>query len=250
MKTMNVLIVDDEPLARSRLRDLLSDIGDIEVVGEAANGQQALEQTRALNPDLVLLDIRMPEMNGIEAARQMADLPRPPVVIFTTAYGDHALEAFDAQAIDYLLKPIRRARLQQALEKSRALIRAREESRDETGKTNARTHICAHHRGNLILVPVPDILYFQADNKYISVRHKGGEVLIDESLKSLEEEFADRFTRIHRNALVANAYIQTLEKASDGHHYLHLEGIEEGLAVSRRQLSVVRKAVAAIGGHG
>ena len=118
------------------------------------------------------------------------------------------------------------------------------------GNSNARTHICAHHRGNLILVPVPDILYFQADNKYISVRHKGGEVLIDESLKSLEEEFADRFTRIHRNALVANAYIQTLEKASDGHHYLYLEGIEEGLAVSRRQLSVVRKAVAAIGGHG
>ncbi len=248
---MKVLIVDDEPLARSRLRDILSDIGNIDILGEAANGLEALRLTEELAPDVVLLDIRMPVMSGIEAARHMAELNRPPAVIFTTAYGDHALEAFDANAIDYLLKPIRMARLEQALQKSRALSRDDADSaRQAGGEEEGRSHICAHHRGNLILVPVDDILFFQADNKYIVVRHSGGEVLIDESLKSLEEEFSHRFTRIHRNALVANSHIKTLEKASDGHHYIHLQGVEEGLAVSRRQLSVVRKVVAAIGGQG
>ena len=245
---MKVLIVDDEPLARTRLKDILSDIGDINVVGEAANGLEALEQIQNLNPDIVLLDIRMPVMTGLEAARHMSELNEPPAVIFTTAYDDHALEAFDAHAIDYLLKPIRMARLEQALQKSRALTRSDAEAVNKAIETQeGRTHICAHHRGNLILVPVQDILFFQADNKYVVVRHANGEVLIDESLKSLEDEFNGRFTRIHRNALVANNYIKTLEKASDGHHYLHLDGVEEGLAVSRRQLSVVRKVVAGLG---
>ncbi|HGX91739.1 MAG TPA: response regulator transcription factor [Candidatus Tenderia sp.] len=248
---MKVLIVDDEPLARSRLRDLLSDIGHIDVLGEASNGLEALRLTQTLQPDVVLLDIRMPVMTGIEAARHMTELPHPPAVIFTTAYGDHALEAFDANAVDYLLKPIRMARLEQALQKSQALSRnGADTARPGAPDSEERTHICAHHRGNLILVPVADILFFQADNKYIVVRHSGGEVLIDESLKSLEEEFSHRFTRIHRNALVANPHIKTLEKASDGHHYIHLQGVDEGLAVSRRQLSVVRKVVAAIGGQG
>ncbi len=247
MKTMKILIVDDEPLARSRLCDLLEEIEEVEVAGEAGNGQQAIDQTRSLAPDLVLLDIRMPGMSGLEVAEALRQLPRPPVVIFTTAYGDHALEAFEADAIDYLLKPIRRSRLEQALQKARPLVEQAAAASPGEGEGRQRSHICAHHRGNLILVPVEEIYYFQADHKYIVVRHKGGEVLIDESLKSLEEEFGDRFTRIHRNALVSNAHIQTLEKSADGHHYIRLRGVEEGLAVSRRQLSVVRKLVASLG---
>ncbi len=248
---MKVLIVDDEPLARSRLRDILSDIGDMDLLGEAANGLEALRLIQTLNPDVVLLDIRMPVMTGLEAARHIAELSHPPAVIFTTAYGDHALEAFDANAIDYLLKPIRPTRLEQALQKCRVLSREEADIAQKANPTTTgRTHICAHHRGNLILVPVDDILFFQADNKYIVVRHTDGEVLIDESLKSLEEEFSQRFTRVHRNALVANAHIKTLEKSNDGHHYVHLSGVDEGIAVSRRQLSVVRKVVATIGGHG
>lgn len=247
---MKILIVDDEPLARSRLNDILSDIGNIEIVGQAANGQEALEQTALHSPDVVLLDIRMPVMSGLEASQHLAALDSPPAIIFTTACGDHALEAFDTNAIDYLLKPIRRSRLEQALKKAAALnhtsINAINAEASDSG-ASTRSHVCAHHRGNLILVPVDDIIYFQADHKYIVVRHSQGEVLIDESLKTLEEEFGDDFIRIHRNALVARKHIQTLAKATDGHHYLHLQGIEDGLAVSRRQLSLVRKTVAAIG---
>lgn len=241
---MNILIVDDEPLARSRLRDILGDIGSNTIVGEASNGQEALDKIAEYQPDVVLLDIRMPVMTGLEAANVITELAHPPAVIFTTAYDDHALEAFDADATDYLLKPIRRERLEKALQK---VQNTSSESSNEEGNSKARTHICAHHRGNLILIPVTDIQFFQADSKYIVVRHLKGEVLIDESLKKLEDEFNHNFTRIHRNALVANSYIETLEKASDGHHYVHLQNVDEGLVVSRRQLSVVRKALASIG---
>lgn len=240
---MNILIVDDEPLARSRLRDILGDIGNNNIVGEACNGQEAVDRTTELQPNIILMDIRMPLMTGLEAAQKIAELDNPPTVIFTTAYDDHALEAFDANATDYLLKPIRRERLEKALQKVQI---PQTQAATEDGN-KARSHICAHHRGNLILIPVADIQFFQADSKYIVVRHLKGEVLIDESLKKLEDEFNHSFTRIHRNALVANCYIETLEKANDGHHYVHLQHVDEGLVVSRRQLSVVRKALANIG---
>jgi len=239
---MKILIVDDEPLARSRLQDLLGDIGNHQVVGEASNGRAAIEQTQQLGAEVVLLDINMPEMSGLEAAMHLSQLEHAPAVIFTTAYSEHALEAFDANAIDYLLKPIRRARLEQALNKAQPLQRSQ---LDKTAADQhaSRSHISAHQRGSIKLIPIEDIYYFHSDSKYVAVHHKEGEVLIDDSLKSLEQEFSQLFTRIHRNSLVANSCIEALEKVSDNHFQLRLRGCDKLLEVSRRQLPVVRKLI-------
>lgn len=241
---MKILIVDDEPLARARLRDLLDDIGGHEIVGEAGNGREALTQVQRLHPELVLLDIRMPELNGLEVALHLSRFDDAPAVIFTTAYGDHALKAFEANAIDYLLKPIRRTRLEQALAKVHRPQPAQLQSvSQESGDSRGRQHICAHHRGGLKLIPINEIIYFQADSKYVSVFHLGGEVLIDEPLKELEQEFAERFTRIHRSTLVANAFIEELSKGSEGQYMLKLRQIATPFEVSRRQLPLVRKLI-------
>ncbi|KAA3629241.1 MAG: DNA-binding response regulator [Proteobacteria bacterium] len=239
---MKLLIVDDESLARSRLRGLVEQLEGWEVVGEAANGRDALGMIESERPDIVLLDIRMPGMDGLEAARHMAQLEEPPAVIFTTAYGDHALAAFEAQAVDYLLKPIRRERLAQALGRAQRPTRAVLASlHSEAVEERARTHLCARYRGALELVPVADVIYFQADQKYVTVRHAGGSVLIEESLKSLEEEFGERFLRIHRNALVAEAHMGGLESESGGHAVIAFRGIADKLEVSRRHLPAVRR---------
>jgi two-component system response regulator AlgR len=248
---MKILIVDDEPLARARLRDLLDDIGGHEVIGEAGNGREALTQAQQLHPDLVLLDIRMPELNGLEVALHLSHVEHAPAIIFTTAYGDHALKAFEANAIDYLLKPIRLARLEQALAKVHRTqprlqsiqLQALSQGSDEG---RGRQQICAHHRGGLKLIPIDEIIYFQADSKYVTVFHQGGEVLIDEPLKELEQEFADRFTRIHRSTLVANAFIEELGKGSDGQPQLKLRHIERRFEVSRRQLPALRKLISTL----
>ncbi len=241
---MKILIVDDEPLARSRLQDLLEDIGGHQVLGEAGNGQEALEKIQRLKPEVVLLDIRMPEINGIEVAMHLTHMDAPPAVIFTTAYGDHALKAFEANAIDYLLKPIRASRLEQALAKVHPPSFEQLQSSMATNEEHGtRKHICAHHRGGLKLIPISDIVYFQADSKYVVVHHNEGEVLIDEPLKSLEQEFGDRFTRIHRSTLVSNTHIESLRKNCDGQHLLSLRGIEQDFEVSRRQLPIVRKII-------
>ncbi|GAB4350086.1 MAG: alginate biosynthesis regulator AlgR [Gammaproteobacteria bacterium] len=238
---MKLLIVDDEALARSRLRDIVEPLEGWEVAGEAANGREALEQIEALQPDVVLLDIRMPVMDGLEAARHLSQLAEPPAVIFTTAYGDHALDAFETHAVGYLLKPIRRERLTQALERAqqptRAVLAAME---NESQASRARTHLCARYRGKLELIPVEEVIYFQADQKYVTVRHTRGSVLIEESLKSLEEEFGERFLRIHRNALVAEAYLAALETDA-GHARIGFRDIDDRLEVSRRHLPGVRK---------
>lgn len=238
---MKILIVDDEPLARTRLHDLLDDIGGHEVVGEAANGREALATISSLSPDVVLLDIRMPEINGIEVAMHLTRLESPPAVIFTTAYGDHALKAFDANAVDYLLKPIRSSRLEQALAKVHPP--SHEQLQKASSEHGPRAHICAHHRGGLKLIPVEDVIYFKADSKYIAVHYKDGEVLIDEPLKGLEQEFQETFTRIHRSTLVANSHIESLRKNNDGQHQLILRNISEPFEVSRRQLPTVRKII-------
>ncbi len=239
---MKILIVDDEPLARSRLQDLLGDIGNHQVVGEANNGRTAIEQALQLAPDIVLLDINMPEMSGLEAAIHLSQLEHAPAVIFTTAYSEHALEAFDANAIDYLLKPIRRTRLEQALSKVQPLQRSQLD-KTATDQHLSRNHIGAHLRGGIKLIPIEDIYYFHSDSKYVIVHHKDGEVLIDEPLKSLEQEFCDRFTRIHRNSLIANNCIEALEKVSDSHFQLRLRSCNALLEVSRRQLPAVRKLI-------
>lgn len=239
---MNVLITDDEPLARERLRRLVEASGEYTVIGEAANGKQALQLTGELNPDILLLDIRMPEMNGLEAALHISSLGNPPAIIFTTAFSEHALAAFDHNAVDYLLKPVRQERLDEALKKARKVNRAQLIALGNNDETdNARTHISSQISGKIQLVPIENIYYFLADQKYVSVRHIGGEVIIDEPLRSLEEEFGDRLLRIHRNALVAKSWLDALEKLPSGHWIIKMRGPEEKLEVSRRHLSLVRK---------
>jgi len=246
---MKILIVDDEAPARARLRRVLEEMDDCVVSGEAANGSEALQLTARLQPDILLLDIRMPGMDGLEAVQHLQSLGQPPAVIFTTAYNDYAVQAFEAHAVDYLLKPVRRERLADALQHARLLTRLQARALHEAGAAPAsRQRICASIRGSLQLIEVDDIRYFQADQKYVSVVTPGGEVLIEETLKALEEEFADRFVRIHRNALVARDYIAGLERDDEGHGRVQLSGIANSLEVSRRHIAGIRRLVKALQG--
>ncbi|MCK9539651.1 LytR/AlgR family response regulator transcription factor [Dokdonella sp.] len=239
---MKVLVVDDEPLARERLAGLLQGIEGVELAGLAGNGREAIEQVVQGMPDLVLLDIRMPLMDGLEAARHLATLEAPPAVVFCTAFGDHALAAFEAEAIDYLLKPVREERLRAALDKARRWTRADAPALDGLPRQR-RSHLCARVRGNLLLVPVADIHYLLAEDKYVLVHHAGGKVLIEESLKTLEEEFGDLFVRIHRNCLVAIAHLGGLVRAGDGRLLARVTASGAELEVSRRNLPALRKLV-------
>lgn len=239
---MRVLVVDDEHLARDRLRRMLDALDGYEMVGEAANGMEAVKRCEELNPDLVLLDIRMPGMDGLEAARHMAGMGEPPAVIFCTAYEEHAIEAFNVQAVGYLLKPVRKNDLAEVLagatrtnKAQLAALAAEDGSR--------RTHISARTRRGIELVPVDEVRYFQADQKYVTVRHGTGELLIDETLRELEEEFGDLFVRVHRNALVSIAHIEALDRDDDGHYQIRLRDVDEGIDISRRHVSGVRKFV-------
>ncbi len=244
---MNVLIVDDEAPARDRLRQLMQDLGTHTVVGQADNGQQALDLAAELTPDVVLLDIRMPGLNGIETAHHFNKLEQPPAVIFTTAYDEYAIEAFEAQAIGYVLKPVRRERLEKALQQAARLNdKVLSEVAGKAGIPGKRRHVCAHVQGELKLLPIEDIAYFIADQKYVRVQHDGGMDLIDDSLKALEIEFEDEFVRVHRNALVAVARIEALKKSPDGQVSVTMRDANapgEGLAISRRHLATVRRRI-------
>ena len=239
---MRIVIADDEKLARARLRELISKIGDHTVVGEAVNGSDAVEKSQELKPTVLLLDIRMPVMDGLEAAMHVMSMENPPAVIFTTAYDQHALEAFEVNAVDYLLKPIRKDRLAAALQKARRTsmrqLRQLNQSQDEPA---ARTHISVHMRGQISLVPAQDIIYFMADSKYVTVRTSTEQHLIEDSLISLEEEFGDHFLRIHRNALVAVNYIRGIEKQPSGRWCVLLKSTDDKLDVSRRHTPAVRR---------
>jgi len=239
---MRILIVDDEKLARDRLRELLMEIGGHAVVGEAMNGAEAVEKTTELNPDVLLMDIRMPGMDGLEAAMHLMSLETPPSVIFTTAYDQHALDAFEVNAVDYLLKPIRKDRLDKALAKAGKLsLQQLHEINQAQEQPAARTHLSVHLRGNIRLIPVPEIVYFLADSKYVTVRTAKEEHLIEDSLVNLEREFGKAFLRIHRNALVATTYVQGIEKDANGTWQVNLKGLEKKLAVSRRHAVAVRR---------
>ncbi|RDH82744.1 MAG: DNA-binding response regulator [endosymbiont of Galathealinum brachiosum] len=241
---MNILIVDDEPLARQRLIGLVQELNGFETCANASNGKDALRLAQELKPDVVLLDIRMPGMDGIETAHHMNRLSKPPAIIFTTAFSEHALKAFETHAVDYLLKPIKQDRLHEALDAAARLTKPQLEQLkyiDEQPKV--RTHICVKTRGTLELVPIESIRYFLADHKYVTLRTGDHECLIEESLKSLETEFDHIFTRIHRNALVADQFMNGLEKNSEGHCVITIEGIEERLEISRRHLPHVRKKI-------
>ena len=249
---LKILIVDDEPLARARLRELLGDLAiqfASEVVGEAGNGLAALEFLRDHPVDVVLADIRMPGMDGIELASHLGRLPSPPAVIFTTAYDNYAVQAFDLNAVDYLLKPVRAQRLLAALQKVPAqhpdpglLAGIGQEMRG-----SGRTHLSCHERGRLLLVPVSEVLYFKADLKYVTARTIEREYLLDEALTHLETEFAERFIRLHRAVLVAKLALAGFEKAAgddaDAYGWALLRGVPEKLPVSRRQWAPAKALV-------
>jgi two-component system, LytTR family, response regulator AlgR len=244
---MRVLIVDDEPPARDRLRRILGELEDCEIVGEAGNGNDALAACANLKPDVVLLDVRMPGLWGIEVAQHLSTLADAPAVIFTTAYGDHAIDAFDAQAIGYLLKPIRKEKLSRALThasriSSMRLVQAARSANIE----HRREHICARLGEQLRLIPIGDIYYFLADQKYVTVYHKGGQDLIDEPLKELGQEFGADFIRIHRNALVGEKYIAAIERNDEGQYTVRMRECEAALQVSRRHSTDLLRRVKGI----
>lgn len=249
---MKILIVDDEPLARTRLQSLLERVPTVQVIGEAGNGNQALEIVQREQPDVVLLDIRMPGMDGMETAAHLSKMENPPAVIFTTAYDQYALAAFRSHAVDYLLKPIKQQQLLHALQAATQLTRAQLQSLESMQAQTSRQpiNISARVQGGLQLIPVREVLYFLAEHKYVTVRYPAGEVLIEEPLKSLEQKFGDRFLRIHRNALVARQYIKGLRKDPRGKTYLSLQHCDNELEVSRRHLPEVRRFIKNLAGAG
>lgn len=247
---LRLLIVDDEPPARTRLRALLDDVQSEvpnQVVGEAENGVAALEQLRDAEVDVVLADIRMPAMDGIELAGHLGGLPTPPAVIFTTAYDNYAVQAFDLNAIDYLLKPVRAARLAAALQKAQGARRPAPEALAAIGREvrgGGRTHLTCHERGRLLLVPMVEVLYFRADLKYVTARTAQREYILDEALTHLEQEFAERFIRLHRAVLVARDALAGFERAAgddaEAYGWALVRGVDERLPVSRRQWSLAK----------
>jgi two-component system response regulator AlgR len=247
MTTLRVLIVDDEALARSRLRTLLGDCKapPVSIEGEAANATQAIELLRRQPYDLALLDIHMPGADGLTLAQTLRNLPHPPAVVFVTAHAEHAVHAFELEAVDYLTKPVRLERLQQALQKVERLLRGRQDA----GSATPEEVLLIQERGRTERVPLAEVLYFKAELKYVTVRTAAKTYILDGALSELEEKYATQFMRVHRNALVARRAVRALEKHDDPEEgegwAVRLSGTDELLSVSRRQLSAVREAIAA-----
>jgi two-component system, LytTR family, response regulator AlgR len=239
---MKILIVDDEALARERLHDLVIELYPDAITIEATNGIETLDIIAEHSPDIILLDIRMPGMDGLEVANHILHLEEKPAVVFTTAYQDHALSAFEANAVDYLLKPIRKERLKTAIERaaiiSKSILSSLNEAKDVS---SIRTHLSAMVQGKLQLIPIENIYYLKADQKYVTAAWPGGEILLDESLVSLEAEFSNYFIRIHRNALVSVNHMESLTKIADGQQVIKLSDMPIELAISRRHLQEVKK---------
>jgi len=235
---LRVILADDEPLARDRLKAQLEDLNatlPVTVVAEASTGEAALAKVASIPADVVLLDIQMPGISGLETARHIATLPQAPAIIFVTAHDEHALRAFDLRAVDYLLKPVRMNRLQEAL--------SRVTPRPAVQHAPRRSHFTAQERGRIWQIPVADVLYLRAEQRYVTARTREREYLLDESLVKLEEVFADRFLRIHRNCLVARPCLQGFKRVHDtegGHWEAVLKDWPETLPVSRRQAHVVK----------
>ncbi len=238
---MKLLVVDDEPLAQQRMKQLLSDIDIVESVAVANNGIQAIEACKLNKPDVILMDIRMPGMDGLEAAQHLSKMEQPPAIIFTTAYDEYALKAFSVSAVDYLLKPVRQSALKKAIEKARSLNTAQLNA--VKSQHEGRTNITAKISGNIRLIPVKDIIYFQAELKYVTVKYLAGETIIEDTLKELQQEFPESFVRIHRNAIIAKKFIKGINRDSQGRSFAVLENEEKKLEISRRHLSVVKKLI-------
>ena len=242
---LRVLLVDDEALARARLRVLLADCRapSADVLAEAATAAQAITAIRQQAFDVILLDVRMPGMDGVQLAQAIASMPEAPAVVFVTAHAEHAVQAFEVQAVDYLTKPVRLERLQQALQKVERLAQINIGLQpDLTGEV-----LIIQDRGRTERVPLAEVLYLKAELKYITVRTATHSYIFDGALSELEEKYAAHFMRVHRNALIARRAVRALVKhfdAEEGEGWaVRLSGIDELLAVSRRQLSAVREAI-------
>jgi two-component system, LytTR family, response regulator AlgR len=247
---IRIFIVDDEAPARARIKELLGDLANelpTAVVGEAGNGQEGLVMLQSMPADVALVDVQMPEMNGLEFARHAAQLERAPAIVFATAHDQYAVAAFEVNALDYLLKPVRAVRLKSALLKASQTGPVKREPL-ERAATSPRHYLSVSERGRISLVPVLDILYLRAELKYVTVRTKDREFLVEESLTQLEQEFAGVFVRIHRSCLIARRLIKGFERtaAEDGDNAgwaVMIHGCDERLPVSRRQWSTVKSLV-------
>lgn len=241
---LQVLVVDDEPLARARLQTLLADCNNPHAVAlaQAGNAVQAMEALQHQQFDAVLLDIHMPGTDGLTLARNLAALPRPPAVIFVTAHAEHAVDAFELEAVDYLTKPVRLERLQLALQKAQRHMQARAPAQD------SQEVLVIQDRNRTERVPLAEVLYFKAELKYITVRTRTRNYILDGSLGELEHKYAERFMRVHRNALIARHAARALQKHHDPEEgegwALRLDGVDDLVFVSRRQLSAVREMLA------
>ena len=245
---MNILIVDDEALARSRLRTLLSDCQADYTVQEAAHAGEALTvllQRTGAGIDLVLLDIHMPGQDGLSLAQTIQQMPSPPAIVFVTAHVDHAVSAFELDVADYLTKPVRLARLQQALAKVQRLPRAQGTVTPPVADNEAS--IVIQERGRTVRIPMTEVLYLKAEQKYVTVRTFARSYILDGSLSELEARYAEHFMRVHRSMLVARRALRSLEKhydAEEGEGWaVRLQGLAELLPVSRRQVTAVREAL-------
>ena len=243
---LRILIVDDEAPARARLRDVLGDCASevvFEVVGEAANGRAALDLLSSTKTDLVLLDIRMPDMDGIELAQHLQKLSEPPAIVFTTAYDAYAIRAFELHAIDYVLKPVRAARLLEALRRVRSSAALSVTALREMSQ-QVPAFLSAHERGRIHLIPIEDVIYLKAELKYVTVRTPQREYVIEDALARLEQEYPERFVRVHRSCLVARNAIRGFERTrveGESSWLVLVNGCDEKLAVSRRQHYIVRE---------
>jgi two-component system, LytTR family, response regulator AlgR len=238
---MRLLIVDDEPLAQQRLKQLVEELDTVEQVILANNGLQAIESCQNNKPDIILMDIRMPGMDGLEAAQHISQMEEPPAIIFTTAYDEYALDAFNVNAVGYLLKPVRGTDLKNAIEKASSLNHAQLNA--VKSQHEGRTNITAKISGNIKLIPVKDIIYFQAELKYVTVKYCDGETIIEDTLKELQHEFCESFVRIHRNAIVAKKFISGIHRDANGHSFVMLRDEQKQLEISRRHLAEVKKLI-------
>ena len=239
---MKLLVVDDEPLARQRLCRMLRARNPADDIREAVDGLEALELNRLFEPDVVLLDIRMPGMDGIEAARHMGQAEHPPAIVFCTAYDEYAIAAFESRAVGYLLKPVQQEKLEAALAAAAATSRYQLRALAQASRQERRC-LSSRSTSGTRLLEVAEVRVLLADQKYVSAIHPGGSLLLDESLRELEEEFGERFLRVHRNALVARAWVRALHREGAGEWALDLDGVDVRPVVSRRHLAEVRAAL-------
>lgn len=240
---MDILIVDDELLARQRLMRMVEKINVVERILDAENAQQAMAMITEEDPDLVLLDIRMPGKDGLTLAHEISNMDDPPAIVFCTAYDSHAIDAFGTSAIGYLLKPVKAEQLVQVLEKAQKLNKIQRAAIKEKAdnKISQRQHISARTHRGMELIAIKDIRYFIADQKYVTVHHTQGEHLLDETLKELQDEFSEKFLRIHRNALVSKQHIEALERDGQGQFHIRLSDIQAKPLVSRRHVGDIKE---------